>query len=336
MRLAALGMSLLLGACSNAAEPEVEPAHVPSDSAFVETIRAADGTMRTTKGGEGRADALYQIGSISKYVCTLAILDLQAEGRVSLDATLAEVLPAYEGVAADRITVRDVLANRSGLVDGVMMAFRADPATADKRMPVMDAANVYGAGDVTFEPGAEFDYMITNWILAQAIIETVTGQPVEAVLQERVFGPAGTRTARSFVGKIDAADTVEPATPVPGMPDFLTCAGGIAATSADLLRLVRYPYHTERLGEAELGALTTILTEDEGYTLGGRVLSVPYGDSKHLLAWHTGSNGAFKSRTAYDPVTDTGIAIVTNDGDLDLLYDRTRAWIEESGGRLDP
>ncbi|QIG81124.1 serine hydrolase domain-containing protein [Stakelama tenebrarum] len=305
---------------------------VQQQSSYVETRLNAEGDFVTTPHGAGRENALYQAGSISKYACSIAALDLQRQGKLRLSDTLADLLPGYTGTRAGEITLEQLLRNRSSIADGLMAAVREDPqATLALELTPLEAANRFGTGYTGHQPGEAFEYMILNWAFVQAILERAADKPIARILDETVFAPAGMAHSTSFVGSLPGPDPVAPVGQVLPMPSYLVCAGGVASTPADLIRLLRYPY-TDGYPEADRRALEAVASPDSHYALGGRTRYFTVEGVTHNLSWKSGSNGAFKSRAAYDPVTGLGYAVVTNEGDNGLLYDLTAGWVHDMLG----
>lgn len=299
-----------------------------ADISFSEAELQAGRDIETHAVGKTSGDSVFQIGSISKFACTLAILDLHHKGRLNIDAVIADVLPGYRGAAGGRVKVSHLLQNRSGLKDGIIAAFRADQSLATTSIPSLQAANRFASSAPKFEPGSQFDYIIANWIIVQAILEHVDGAPVGNVLKTRVFDPAGMRHTSVFDGVLAGANVAPPVTPARPVPDFLTCAGGFASTATDLVKLVRHPYHTAGFSSDVLMQLTAIATAEENYALGGRYISMKQDGKDHILSWQSGSNGAYKSIAVYDPVLDFGYAIATADDARTAIERRRDAWME--------
>jgi hypothetical protein len=110
------------------------------------------------------------------------------------------------------------------------------------------------------------------------------------------------------------------------VPDFLSCAGGIAARPAELIDLLRLPYGPHGFAPATLAAMERIASAQSHYALGGRVHVVERDGQTGPLWWLSGSNGAWKSRASYHPATDSGFAVMSAAGDAALLERRQAAW----------
>ncbi|MBW4329800.1 beta-lactamase family protein [Stakelama sp. CBK3Z-3] len=314
----------------NARQSSATDASTPAS--YVETELLPDGSFSTRVGGAGREGALYEAGSISKYACSIAAMALQRQGRLKLTDTLATLLPDYRGAKAGEITLEQLLQNRAGIADGAMIAVREDAkATLALKLSPTEAANRFATRYTDDPPGTAFDYVITNWILVQAILERASGSSIHDVLRDTVYVPAEMTHSTSFTDTLPGDDPVKPVGFTLPMPSYLVCAGGTAATPEDLIRLLRYPY-TPGYPGADREALARVASAGSHYALGGRTRVVTVDGVAHPLSWKSGSNGAFKSRAAYDPISDTGYAIVTNEGDLELLQARTNDWAKRTLG----
>lgn len=302
---------------------------VASDVSYAEATLTKDGSYNAAAQGSVAKDSQFQVGSISKFVCSLAAMDMEKDGLLSLDDSVKALLPDYAGPAGDKVTLAHLLQNRSGLKDDIIDAFRADQSLALASMPSLEAANRYAASTPKSPPGQEFDYIISNWILVQAILEKVDGSSLETVLQNRVFGPAGLMQTKVFSGLLQGDFVALPARPATPVPDFLSCAGGIASTAGDLVKLVRHPFHTAGFSKEAMDRFTAISTPKENYALGGRYQFINVDGVAHSLSWQSGSNGAYKSIAVYDPVLDIGYAVLTADDAQSAIEARRDLWLEK-------
>ncbi len=158
------------------------------------------------------------------------------------------------------------------------------------------------------------------------MLEEVSGLPIAQLLEQTVLRPAGMGSSIIFLGRI-ATGAAVPAAEAPSLPVFLTCAGGLATTPADLVALARFP-HMGGLSTASLAELTTVHTPEEDYTLGGRFVRTANGSTEQLLSWQSGSNGAYKSLVTYDSSNDTGFAAMTASGDSAEIEAARAEWMK--------
>jgi CubicO group peptidase (beta-lactamase class C family) len=151
-------------------------------------------------------DTIVRIYSMSKIITTVAAMTLVEDGRIRLDDPAEKYLPAltkmrvWSGgtekkptlVAAKRpITIRHLLTHTSGFIYGFGNApidkryQKADPYAA----PSMDAfVAKMAAMPLAFQPGEKFSYGF-GIDLAGAIIEKVTGQPLDRYVAAKITGP---------------------------------------------------------------------------------------------------------------------------------------------------
>jgi CubicO group peptidase (beta-lactamase class C family) len=136
----------------------------------------------------------YAVGSISKQFTAAAILLLQEQGKLSLDDPVAKYFPNL--TRAQDITIRQLLSHTSRYEDYAPQDYiipeRTEPTTP---MSVLDR---WAEKPLNFEPGAKWQYSNTNYVLAGAIFEKVSGKPLVAFLREKIFQPLGMQTAADW------------------------------------------------------------------------------------------------------------------------------------------
>lgn len=123
-----------------------------------------------------------RIGSITKTMVATLILQLIDDGTLGLDDTLAATLPAAGDLPnAERITIRDLLAMRSGLYN-----YTAEPGLFDsiatnptRIWTPAELIAVAARKPANFAPGTQFEYSNTNYIILGEIVHHLTGTPVE-------------------------------------------------------------------------------------------------------------------------------------------------------------
>ena len=113
---------------------------------------------------------------------------LEEEGRLDLDRTVASYLPELADTAKAGITVRMLLTHRGGLeaFAPLYRQFRG----REQYLEQINARPLRGA------PGTQTVYSDWDLILAQLVIERITGQPLDEFVRDRVFAPLGMRDTR--------------------------------------------------------------------------------------------------------------------------------------------
>ena len=167
-----------------------------------EIVTAAEGESMT--GVPATPDMHFRNGAVAiSYVSTL-MLQLVDEGEMSLDDKVSMYLPDLPH--ADEVTVGQLAQMTSGYQDFVLgneefaeIAY-ADPfkawTTEDQLALAMDKP-------LWFEPGTNWAYAHTNYVILGLVLEEVTGMSLEDALQERVLDPLGlANTTASLTAEI--------------------------------------------------------------------------------------------------------------------------------------
>jgi len=154
-----------------------------------------------------RTDAIFRIASMTKPVTSVAIMMLFEENKLFLADPVTRFIPAFKGVqvfedgkpvpARRAITVRDLLAHKSGLTYGFL---NGGPVGASYRkngvvdglttttMTLEENINKLSAEPLVAQPGAAFNYSLSTDVLGR-IVEVASGQPLNVFLKERIFTP---------------------------------------------------------------------------------------------------------------------------------------------------
>ncbi|MFI6504903.1 serine hydrolase domain-containing protein [Nonomuraea typhae] len=156
-----------------------------------------------TQTGRRREPAdRFHAGSCGKAYTSAAVLQLAAEGTLSMDDTVEQWLPGVvggNGNDGSKITIRHLITHTSGLgVTGwdrdVVRRFHTRAGWAENSRYVWtvdELLNVQMSQPPIFEPGESFAYTNGGYYLAGAIIEKATGRSYEKELERTVIQPLG-------------------------------------------------------------------------------------------------------------------------------------------------
>lgn len=150
-------------------------------------------------------DGHVRIGSNTKPFTAAVVLRLVAEGRIELDTPAANYLPEFG--LDQRITVRMLLQHTSGIFnftgeyfeDGTVVPGVPNPLVQGEQW-VENRFKTYRPEDLVrlalskparFEPGTDWSYANTNYVLARLLIEKVTGRSLAEETHRLVLGPLG-------------------------------------------------------------------------------------------------------------------------------------------------
>ncbi|MFC7826111.1 serine hydrolase domain-containing protein [Streptomyces sp. NPDC057375] len=246
------------------------------------------GDLRT---GEPRSERdRYRVGSITKTFVATVVLQLEAEGRLSLDDTVDEWLPGVvegNGNHGDRITLRQLLNHTSGIYnytadeefarthfarDG-FLEHRYDTVTPRQLVAIATAH------EPDFAPGTDWRYSNTNYILAGMVIEEATGRPYAEEVRRRIIDPLklratsvpGTRvslprpSSRAYSKLAESGPTYDVTRLNPSMAGS---AGEMISDSADLNRFYTALLRGRLLPAKQLAEMTTTVPAMPGASYG--------------------------------------------------------------------
>jgi CubicO group peptidase (beta-lactamase class C family) len=145
----------------------------------------------------------YSIGSISKQFTAAAILLLQEEGKLSLDDAVGRYVPGL--TRGGDVTIRQILSHTSGYQDYWPEDYVMTPMLApESAQQILDT---WAKKPLDFEPGTQWQYSNTNYVIAGRIVETITGAPLMDFLAHRIFRPLGMNSvSNSDESKLTQAD----------------------------------------------------------------------------------------------------------------------------------
>jgi D-alanyl-D-alanine carboxypeptidase len=315
------------------------------------TARDAGGTWSATAGvGDVRTHAPrgtadhYRVGSITKTFVSTVLLQLEAEGRLSLDDTVEKWLPGVvrgHGHDGRRITVRRLLNHTSGIYN-----YTADEDFArtyflkdgffehryDTKTPEQLVA-IAMTHEPLFAPGASWSYSNTNYVLAGMVIEKATGHSYASEIRRRIIEPLGLR-ATSVPGTRTtlprpsgraysklARTTTGPTYDVTELnPSLASSAGEMISDSADLNRFYTALLGGRLLPSRQLKEMKTTVKADgiPGARYGLGLIDRELGCGVHVWGHDGGIHGS------------TSSAVTTADGRHSLAFNFNGDWSGDS------
>ena len=289
------------------------------------------------------ADTLFRVGSISKMVTAMGIMHLVDEGKATLDGDVSTLLgiPVRNAQHPDTpITLRQMMSHTAGLRDSAQY-------TKALRGEIASLATLFSTPAVNLmflsnaQAGHKTEYSNFGGGLLGSIIESVTGQTVDAYMQEAIFAPLGI-TAAYQSALLPAAATVTDmfdmprqavaatvrdgaaasTTPSP-WTDYTLTAGKLTLSAVDLAKLVI------ALCDGGVYENTRVLTDGSAVAMrtpqngigsvvcdSGRGLCMNILTEKivagHTLYGHGGKANGMLCAAYFDPVDRTGVVMLTN------------------------
>lgn len=186
------------------------------------------------------ASTAFAIGSVTKQFVCAAIFMLAEEKKLSVDDPVAKYFPKLN--RAKDIRLHDLMTHTSGYHDYYPLDFVHQEMSLDK--PVDTIIGEYASKPLDFEPGTKFSYSNTGYLILGRVVEKVSGKPLAAFLEERIFKRLGME--HSLLDPAKGTKGVAPghtsflAGPLelslPEGKGWLHAAGGIAASAKDIAK----------------------------------------------------------------------------------------------------
>jgi CubicO group peptidase (beta-lactamase class C family) len=276
----------------------------------------AYGDARLKPELKATAAMTYPVGSISKQFTATCILLLEQDGKLSLDDKVARWFPHL--TRAGDVTVREILSHTSGYEDYAPQDYTI-PAWMQPTDP-LKTVQEWAGKPLDFEPGTQWQYSNTNFVLAALIVQKASGMPYFDFLRTRVLEPAGLTGAINLDTQRDRVEPegYERRALAPLRPAVLEAPGwyfgdaSLAMPVADLLRWDISIMDRTLLKPAGYEQFETDVKLRNGkpshYGLG---ISV-FRENGHLMLEHSGEVGGFVSENVVWPDRRIALAILTN------------------------
>jgi CubicO group peptidase (beta-lactamase class C family) len=262
------------------------------------------------------AEMAYPIGSISKQFTATAVLQLQQQGKLSIDDPVAKYFPAL--TRAGDVKLRNLMTMTSGYEDFAPQDYSI-PDWYKARNPA-DTVKEWAGKPLDFEPGTEWQYSNTNYVLLSLIVEKVTGEPFYQYLREHVLDPAhlsGAFNAYTDRDKLQTTGYISYATQPPRVlpleaPGWYFGDGELAMPASTLLKwdqtIINQAILTPESYKQFEAAFVTKDGKDTGYGLGIQV----HDRNGHRQIEHGGEVGGYVAENIVYPDDKIAIVVLTN------------------------
>ena len=181
-------------------------ARMPGEGESVEYASARGHAVLHPERVPMTRETIFDLASLTKPLATTtAVLLLASDGAIGLDDPVAAFLPDFAAGGKAKVTIRHLLTHSSGLeswrafhevvTDKERQGFARIAGTAAAKSLVLDCILRSG---LVHEPGTKAAYGDLDFIVLGAVVETVTGRPLDEFCQARIFHPLGLQQT-SFV-----------------------------------------------------------------------------------------------------------------------------------------
>lgn len=133
----------------------------------------------------------FNLGSLAKVFTTVAIMQLQEKGFLSIEDPVVDHLPWFktrDAFMSNQITIKHLLNHSSGLPSRLNVH---DVKSVDRRDIIEQISDKLSNVMLVAKPGETFEYTNMNTDLLQIMIEEVSGNPFTKYMDENIFKPLG-------------------------------------------------------------------------------------------------------------------------------------------------
>ncbi len=277
----------------------------------------AFGLARITPPSPASPDLAYPIGSISKQFTATGVLLLQQQGKLSIDDPVSKYFP--ELTRATDVKLRNLMTMTSGYEDFAPQDYSI-PDWYKPRNPA-DTVHQWAGKPLDFEPGTQWQYSNTNYVLLSLIVEKVTGEPLYQFLREQVLGPVGLSDAFNAYTDRDRLKTTGYISYAMQAPRVLPLEaagwyfgdGELAMPASALLKWDLTFINQSLLAPVSYRQMETGFVtkdgKDTGYGLGIQV----HDRNGHLQLEHGGEVGGYVAENIVYPNDKLAIVVLTNE-----------------------
>jgi len=282
-------------------------------------------------------DTKFRLASVSKQFCSMIIMQLIQEEKITLNDPITKHLLYYRKDQGDKITLHHLLAHQSGIPD-FTNSFNYRNTTARLLFEKDDFIQRFCSGDLTHNPGELYSYSNAGYVILGRIIEKVTNRSYEQNIFDRITQPLGmTNTgydnpqkilSKRASGYTHGPFRVENSTyiemdPAPG------AAGAVYSTIDDLFlweRALATDTLLKKFYRELMFTPNTLVPESQAaggrphsnYGYGWRINSVAHpttGRSIRVMS-HGGAINGFRAIVSRIPDRKAYVALLCNQGDL--------------------
>ena len=200
-------------------------------------------------------ETLYAIGSVTKSFTCLALMQLQEQGKLSVDDPVEEYVPLPIRPFGERIRLRHLMTHTSGIpaLAYAEAVLSREHGSSEKWLPIASVDDLLtfmrGAEDwAETRPGERWFYLNEGYVLLGEIIERVSGLSYPDYLRQHILDPLGMRRSTFARAVVEAdADAATPhlitsdGEPLPSRYSFgrILADGGLISSVPDLIRYLR-------------------------------------------------------------------------------------------------
>jgi CubicO group peptidase (beta-lactamase class C family) len=288
------------------------------------------GKADLASGRDITCDTEFRVGSISKTFVALALLKLQEEGKINLEARLQDVAPEVpfknRWESTNPVRIVNLLEHTAGFDD--MQASEVYNLKEPYDFPLLEVFKRFTEPqDVRWPPSTRTSYSNPGFGIAGYLIEKTAGKPFDQYIREAILRPLGMSNA-----DFPFTDANKPllATPYDGNPPhalpgypliYLRPAGDLKASPGELAKLVQFFLRRGKAGDAQIVKPESIIRMEtvESTLAAKNGLRLGYGLGNYtevvggvVTRGHDGGIDGFISTYRYMPEQNWGYVVLLN------------------------
>ena len=134
-------------------------------------------------------DTIFDCASLTKVVATTAsLMQLWEQGKFRMNDPVAKYLPEFGQNGKQEITIRQLLVHYSGLPEDLELGKKWEGKDTAYRMAFEIAPDR--------SPGSAFVYSDINFVVLGALVERLSGEPLDTYSAKHIFVPLGMKETR--------------------------------------------------------------------------------------------------------------------------------------------
>lgn len=145
-------------------------------------LRESAGWADREKDVPMQADMIFQLRSMTKVLVATAVLQLIEQGRLNLDDRVVSFITSFDRPGYRDITVFQLLTHTSGMSGGLASSGESLQAEVDRLASTRSLA---------YAPGTGRRYTDAGTSTLGALVEVITGEPINSYLAREIFQPLG-------------------------------------------------------------------------------------------------------------------------------------------------
>lgn len=130
-----------------------------------------------------KPENVFQIGSMTKQFTAVAIMMLVEQGELNVNDVISKYIPNYPN--GNNITIHHLLTHTSGIKDFTEM--KSIMSIAKKDLTPKELVDFFKDESVDFQPGENFKYNNSGYVVLGYIIELVSGKYYADFIEKNIF-----------------------------------------------------------------------------------------------------------------------------------------------------